>query len=129
MGICPQKFGPYYWGTLHLACLYAADSATLKNFVDNFTGVLPCPACRIHFNKVLEMFPFPDQGTREDFFKWSVLVHNVVNERLGKPQISHDEAFDIWTSGCDYEPPFFDFKFWLMFVALVGLFIFLYMNK
>jgi hypothetical protein len=126
MGICPKKFGPYYWGTLHLACLYAADTGAVKALVDSYTRTLPCPACRIHFDQVLQEFPFPHDGTRQDIFAWSVKVHNIVNARLGKPQVTIDEALDFWTSGCNGdEDPIFDWKFWGASGALIILIVFL----
>jgi len=101
MGICPQKFGPYFWGAMHLACLYADDYETLKKFVESYVEMLPCPACRIHFAEVIHYHPFPAESHNLDYFKWSVDAHNIVNSRLGKTQWSYDEAFREWTSGCD----------------------------
>ena len=126
MGICQKKFGPYYWGTLHLACLYSTDTGAVKALVDSYLGTLPCPACRGHFSQVLEQFPFPTDGTQSDIFKWSVVVHNIVSARLGKTQMSVEDALDVWTSGCEPEDAIFDFKFWLMLVILFGLMVFLF---
>lgn len=123
MGICPKKFGPYFWGTLHLACLYADDTAAVKSLVDSYLGTLPCPACRVHFAEVLAILPFPAGGTRSDIFTWSVQAHNIVSAHLNKPQMTVEEALDVWTSGCGED--IFDLKFWLMIVALVGLVLFL----
>lgn len=101
MGICPEKFGPYFWGALHLACLYADDYNTLKQFVYSYVEVLPCPACRHHFAQVLNQLPFPIEGHNLGYFAWSVDVHNIVNNRLGKPQLTYDKAFETWVSGCE----------------------------
>jgi hypothetical protein len=105
MGICPQKFGPYFWGALHLACLYADDYKTLRAFVYSYTEVLPCPACREHFAQVLSRRPFPVEGHNLEYFSWSVDVHNIVNQRLNKPMITYDAAFAEWVSGCDGNGP------------------------
>lgn len=126
MGICPKKFGPYYWGTLHLACLYSSNPGATKALVESYLGTLPCPACRIHFSQVLQELPFPTDGTRSDIFMWSVKVHNYVNVRLGKPQVSFEEALEIWSSGCEEDETIFDAKFWMMLVVLVGLVLFLF---
>ena len=88
MGICPKKFGPYFWGTLHLACLYSDDTGAVKALVDSYLGTLPCPACRVHFAEVLRQLPFPTDGTRADIFKWSVQAHNIVSMHLDKPQMT-----------------------------------------
>jgi hypothetical protein len=124
MGICPKKFGPYFWGTLHLACLYSDDVGAVKALVDSYLGTLPCPMCRVHFAEVLEQLPFPTDGTRSDIFTWSVKAHNIVNAHTDKPQMTVDDALDFWTSGCG--EPLFDLKFWVMLVVLIGLVLFLF---
>ena len=124
MGVCPQKFGPYFWGTMHLACLYSDDTGAVKALVDSYLGTLPCPACRGHFAEVLQQLPFPTDGTRADIFKWSVQAHNIVSAHIDKPQMTVDEALAVWTSGCEPES-IFDLKFWLMLVILIGLVLFL----
>ena len=128
MGICPKKFGPYFWGALHLACLYGGDPKVLESFAQSYLEVLPCPACRIHFAQVLQDVPFPVNGTREEIFKWSVVVHNVVNARLDKPQVTFDQALATWTSGCD-DDPILDWPTVGAIVALAALVVFLLRNK
>jgi hypothetical protein len=45
----------------------------------------------------------PDFTSPEAFFAWGVRLHNAVNEKLGKPQITLNEALTIWrkTDGMD----------------------------
>ena len=38
----------------------------------------------------------PDFSSPEAFFAWGVELHNAVNAKLGKPQITLDEAYLIW---------------------------------
>jgi hypothetical protein len=38
----------------------------------------------------------PDFSSPEAFFAWGVSLHNAVNAKLGKPQITLDEAYSIW---------------------------------
>jgi hypothetical protein len=52
-------------------------------------------SCRKDFDKILEQFP-PDFSSPETFFHWGVFVHNLVNEKLGKPIMDHDEARKLW---------------------------------
>lgn len=40
----------------------------------------------------------PDFSSPEAFFAWGVALHNAVNAKLGKPQITIDEANSIWRS-------------------------------
>jgi hypothetical protein len=93
--VSPVKFGPYFWGALHLACLGGGD---IKDFIAAFPSALPCAACGAHFNDVLNAFPFPVGVVNPlELFAWSVDVHNVVNNRLGKPVLTYDEALEFWT--------------------------------
>ena len=132
MGVCPQKFGPYFWGALHLACLYADDYKTLRAFVYSYTEVLPCPACRDHFKAVLDQHPFPEESHNIEYFSWSVDVHNIVNHRLGKPMVTYDAAFADWVSGCDGNGPddkFIDVKIRVGIWVILALLIFLYIRN
>ena len=38
----------------------------------------------------------PDFTSLEAFFAWGVRLHNAVNEKLGKQQITIEEAYSIW---------------------------------
>ena len=38
----------------------------------------------------------PDFTSPEAFFAWGVRLHNAVNAKLGKPEITIDEAYSIW---------------------------------
>jgi hypothetical protein len=96
MAIKPAKFGPYYWGVLHLACLGGIDPAALQALVSMFPAILPCPACSIHFAEVLNANPLPDTPDPDALFKWSVDVHNIVNERLNKPLVAYEDAYRYW---------------------------------
>lgn len=91
---------------MHLACLYADDYQTLKTFIYSYVGALPCVVCRKHFEEVLAQVPFPSESENLAYFKWSVDVHNIVNNRLGKPRVSYDDALREWASGCGASPDY-----------------------
>jgi hypothetical protein len=38
----------------------------------------------------------PDFSSPEAFFAWGVALHNAVNSKLGKPEITIEEAYKIW---------------------------------
>jgi hypothetical protein len=38
----------------------------------------------------------PDFSSPEAFFAWGVALHNAVNAKLGKHEITLDEAYSIW---------------------------------
>lgn len=92
----PRKFGPYFWGALHTACLEPADMNALRNFIFLFPFVLPCSACRVSFQECLKELPPPT--CPRQIFAWSVEVHNCVNFKLGKPLMGLQEARRVWSS-------------------------------
>jgi hypothetical protein len=61
--------------------------------------------CKDGFQKILEQLP-PDFSSPQSFFAWGVRLHNAVNEKLGKPQITIDEAYSIWrmSDGVESKP-------------------------
>ena len=98
MGIPPEKWGPYFWGVIHIGCLVGTIT---PEFINMYPSVLPCSACGKHFTEVLQENPFPDSRDPMIMFQWSVHVHNVVNARIGKPILTVEEALEAWTS----DPP------------------------
>jgi len=96
MGISPDLFGPSFWGALHYACLVPENPDKVKEFIALYPYVLPCIGCREHFNQVLQEFPIPAEDDSKTLFEWSVMVHNLVNVRLGKPEFTAEEAFNHW---------------------------------
>lgn len=57
--------------------------------------------CKDGYQKILEEMP-PDFTSPEAFFAWGVALHNAVNTKLGKPELTIDEARKIWrrNDGC-----------------------------
>lgn len=129
MNICPTSFGPYFWTVIHMACLSAGKdvpddkASALTQFFDSMPGVLPCRQCGKHLRENLQILPFD----REDPFRWSVNLHNLVNSQLNKPEIDHDKAFRYWSARCS-SPQRIQWVT-VILVALVLLLLFLYMKK
>jgi len=123
MRIPPSKWGPHFWMTLHIACLGCQDAKVLTDFVEGYKEIIPCLSCRDHFEQVLVENPVPEA---DDLFKWSVDVHNIVNKRLGKPEVSYEAALaNIVTAS---PPPNFDFKIALI-ILLMFVILFLIFNR
>jgi hypothetical protein len=104
----PRKFGPYFWGALHTACIDpGVDPKALYEFVHLYQYVLPCAKCRDSFREFLVQNPMPMTTDRAVLFKWSVDIHNQVNYKLGRPPMGLGEATTIWSQN----PPesFYDF--------------------
>lgn len=46
----------------------------------------------------------PDFTSPDGFFAWTVRLHNAVNVKLGRPELTIDEARKIWRSKDGLEP-------------------------
>lgn len=88
-------WGPIKWRELHCRALTNLPMEKEKQWFEQFLKGLPCPKCRNHFGKFLEDKP-PQFGRREDFFAWTIDAHNYVNQELGKPLVSLEDAKDIY---------------------------------
>ncbi len=77
------------WGILHRYALQhpRPDPAWL----DAFALRLPCTGCREHWQATVQRTPPGDA-----FFAWTVMVHNEVNARLGKPLLTIEAALARW---------------------------------
>ena len=103
MGIEPRLFGPSFWGAIHYAALGAPETLDenhkliYMNFYKSLPQILPCITCGQHFAELLHEIPInPYLNTSERLFEWTVIVHNVVNKRLNKPEISIVDARHKW---------------------------------
>lgn len=133
MGIPPNKWGPYFWGVLHLGCL--AESIT-PEFINMYPSVIPCGMCGQHFAELIKEMPFPDSSDPLVLFKWSVDVHNIVNQRTGKPILTVEEALKIWTTEPETPAPVppepsnkIDFTIGVLLLLLILILIFMYCKK
>lgn len=77
------------WAELHRAAL---AGPLAPEWLEGFARRVPCGACKTHWREILDAAP-PDPA---DPFAWSVRAHNAVNRRLGKAELSVDEARGQW---------------------------------
>lgn len=90
-------WGPQIWFLIHVfAHLYDGSEQYLKTFKCFnmcLTRVLPCNVCRTNFsNKIFEnnMDDYIKQG--QTLFYWTVIIHNLANVSLNKPEYSYERA-------------------------------------
>ena len=109
-GISPDTFGPNMWATIHYICLGSGNSIngsldtvkqnSITQFFTLLPSIIPCDSCNENLPLELKKNPIDNHlGNSEDLFKWSVAIHNSVNRRLGKPEVSVEKAKTIWLSG------------------------------
>jgi Erv1 / Alr family len=103
MHLPPSSWGPFFWHTMHIVALGYPVKATYghkkaaKDFFESLTFLIPCPICRDHYAEFLQKMPIsPFLDRRDDLFKWTVELHNNVNETLGKPKYSEVESINFY---------------------------------
>lgn len=93
--------GPKLWKLLHThAALLISqggqlDEMTERRFLEGFRQLIRCDDCRIHWNMELGKLP-PVLTNPTAFFYWTVAIHNAVNNRLGKPLMSNEDAAALY---------------------------------
>jgi len=106
-GMRPSVWGPILWHTMHIISLgypETPDEATRQaaaNFYRSLTSLIPCPICRDHYAKLIQMSP-PATESKDALIKWVFTIHNQVNAQLGKAEISYD-AFMAHMESLSYE--------------------------
>jgi len=84
-----EFWGPSVWKTLHsVAAAYSPNSDTRSaaiSFVTSLQWLLPCEKCQVNYQKKLTAFPIENYlNSNDDFFFWTYMVHDIVNQYAGK---------------------------------------------
>jgi hypothetical protein len=84
------KQGQFAWAKLH------GYRGCDPQWLDIWQYLIPqrCD-CKDGYQRILAEMP-PDYTSPEAFFAWGVRLHNAVNAKLGKPEITIEEAYKIW---------------------------------
>ena len=100
MALDPKIWGPHYWHFLHtIAMTYPQYPSTITKkkyyeLIQNFSLFIPVENMSGEFSKLLDKYPIqPYLDNRDSFIRWTHFIHNKINEKLEKPQISLDEFF------------------------------------
>lgn len=99
----PNVWGPCLWRSIHVIALGYPRSPSdevrqnFKDFYENFWKVIPCPKCSVNYRRHLQELAPIDEflSSPDDLFAWTVAMHNIVNNELGKRQYSVEEAKQI----------------------------------
>ena len=96
----PKVWGPHYWFFLHtLAMTYPhhPNTVTTKKyyeFIQNLPLFLPVEEISGEMSRLIDKYPVtPYLDDRDSFVRWMHFIHNKINEKLEKPQISLNEFF------------------------------------
>jgi hypothetical protein len=91
----PKVWGPHYWFFLHTLAMtypnYPNDVTKKKyyEFIQNLPLFIPVEQVSKEFAHLIDKYPIaPYLDNRTTFVKWVHFIHNKINEKLEKPQIS-----------------------------------------
>lgn len=98
MHLPPNVWGPFFWHTIHITALgypktpTYTDKKCAKEFFESLAHLIPCSICRDHYSQHLAKNPLtPYLDSRTDLIKWTLMIHNQVNEMLHKPTWTLEE--------------------------------------
>ena len=104
MHVPPEVWGPFFWHTIHIAALgyprepTYTDKKAMKDFFESLKTIIPCPVCRTHYVSHMGKLPITASlDSRNDLFRWTVDLHNDVNEMLGKRKYTETEVIHYYT--------------------------------
>lgn len=87
------------WKELHVNALnYKGnnDSAYLLRFKKRIPRYTTGCSCKEFWVQWTRANP-PTYGSNNEYFEWTVRAHNAVNEKLGKPALSVEDALKIYS--------------------------------
>jgi hypothetical protein len=98
IGMSPGVWGPVFWTTMHIVSLgyprtpTEDEKAAASNFYNSLAYMIPCPICKEHYRHFLETDPVDDAlNSRDELITWVFNLHNKVNEKLSKKQVTWEE--------------------------------------
>lgn len=99
----PIVWGPHFWFVLMtMAVSYPlkANEVTQKKYYDYITNLplfIPHPQIGNSFSGLLDKYPVsPYLEGKDSFIKWVHFIHNKINIKLGKDEITLTEALDAY---------------------------------
>lgn len=100
LNLDPKIWGPHYWFFLHTVAMcypnYPNDVTKKKyyDFIQNLPMFIPIEEIASYFTKLLDQYPIqPYLDNRESFIRWVWFIHNKINKKLEKPDISLNEFY------------------------------------
>jgi Erv1 / Alr family len=101
MGLDPKVWGPHYWFFLHTIAIcypHRPNTITKKkyyDFIQNIPIFIPVESMSTQFSQLLDQYPVtPYLDSRDAFIRWMHFIHNKINQRLEKPNISLSKFYE-----------------------------------
>ena len=94
-------WGMCMWAFIHTICIVDSidDIESIRTCLLNIVNVIPCKDCKSDYENELNFIRELDLSNDINaLFIWSINFHNKINKKLGKEQVSLEEALTIWTT-------------------------------
>ena len=97
-------WGKHIWKSIHYIALGYPDIPTEEEknnyytFFISLKNVLPCLLCRNHYTDILiNELPITNDvmKNKHNLLKWTIDLHNIVNNKIGKKILSYEDAINI----------------------------------
>ena len=90
----PSLWGPHLWFYLHTLPGNAKSPAAIGTCIENLS--IPCASCDKSFREFLSVNPTESIDTTENAHAYINSLHNFVNRKLGKREVSLEECKGLW---------------------------------
>ena len=111
-------WGPKLWKLIHTISYYAPAQLSeiqKKNYYYFYTFLVPrcimCLKCQLHYRRMMEKFQF-DGSTRDELINYSIELHNRVNRRLRKQQLTRNDVDQIYRNKSVYIKEIYNLIIW-----------------
>jgi len=129
----PDIWGPGGWKFIHYVSLgypdkpSTVDKQNYKNFYTSLQHILPCGKCAENYSLNLKNYPIDSHlGSRDTLVKWTIDIHNQVNNELNKKELNYDEALSLYTNESSDTG---DYCFKLAVLIIILYFLYLVIKK
>lgn len=99
----PSLWGPSMWKSIHYIALAYPNNPTLKDkqhykdFFLKLNNVIPCYRCSVNYETNIKTLPIDNYlDNNVDLFRWTFMIHNMVNKETSKKEISFEHAIDLY---------------------------------
>ena len=123
-------WGPHYWFFLHTiseSYPLSPNQVTKRKYYDllqNFPLFIPDAEMGNIFSELLDKYPLsPYLDSRESFVRWVHFIHNKINVKLGKPEVSLPIALDMYRANYKAKSILFSEKIGMRKHYIFALFI------
>ena len=127
----PNIWGPAAWLFLHSVTFQYPenpshlDKEKYYTFFRSIQNVLPCPNCREHYKQNLKDIPIR-LDSREDLVEWLIDVHNEVNKKNYKRELSYEEVYKNYNQLYKEDSSESNYNVWVLFIIILLILLILY---